>query len=114
MLQNISLWLPPLYVSLAKKPTPKVSRNLNDAPLVYSSSVSGVMSQNIGGGGTIFARERSDRVGGGCVRGGVPPPPGGGGGGGVLRFGSVGGVPLKPPNPYLSLRVILAEKGTHY
>ena len=39
--------------------------------------------------------------------------PGGGGGGG-LRFGSDGGVPLKPPNPYLSLRVILAEKGTHY
>ena len=39
-------------------------------------------------------------------------PPGGGGG--VLRFGSDGGVPLKPPNPYLSLRVILAEKGTHY
>ena len=35
------------------------------------------------------------------------------GGGGVLRFGSDGGVPLKPPNPYLSLRVILAEKGTH-
>ena len=30
------------------------------------------------------------------------------------RFGSDGGVPLKPPNPYLSLRVILAEKGTHY
>ena len=30
--------------------------------------------------------------------------------GGVLRFGSDGGVPLKPPNPYL----ILAEKGTHY
>ena len=27
------------------------------------------------------------------------------GGGGVLRFGSDGGVPLKPPNP---------EKGTHY
>ena len=37
----------------------------------------------------------------------VRPP--GGGGGGVLRFGSDGGVPLKPPNPYLSLRVILAE-----
>ena len=37
-----------------------------------------------------------------------------GGGGGVLRFGSDGGVPLKPPNPYLSLRVILAEKGTYY
>ena len=37
-----------------------------------------------------------------------------GGGGGVLRFGSDGGVPLKPLNPYLSLRVILAEKGTHY
>ena len=36
------------------------------------------------------------------------------GGGGVLRFGSDGGVPLKPPNPYPSLRVILAEKGTHY
>ena len=43
--------------------------------------------------------------------GSYPP---GGGGGGVLRFGSDGGVPLKPPNPYLSLRVILAEKGTHY
>ena len=40
------------------------------------------------------------------------PPPGGGGG--VLRFGSDGGVPLKPSNPYPSLRVILAEKGTHY
>ena len=38
----------------------------------------------------------------------------GGGGGGVLRFGSDEGVPLKPPNPYPSLRVILAEKGTHY
>ena len=38
----------------------------------------------------------------------------GGGGGGVLRFGSDGGVPLKPPNQYLSLRVILAEKGTYY
>ena len=41
-------------------------------------------------------------------------PGGGGGGGGVLRFGSDGGVPLKPPNLYPSLRVILAEKGTHY
>ena len=38
----------------------------------------------------------------------------GGGGGGVLRFGSDGGVPLKPPNQYLFLRVILAEKGTYY
>ena len=37
-----------------------------------------------------------------------------GGGGGVLRFGSDGGVPLKPPNQYLSLRVILPEKGTYY
>ena len=37
-----------------------------------------------------------------------------GGGGGVLRFGSDGCVPLKPPNLYPSLRVILAEKGTHY
>ena len=36
------------------------------------------------------------------------------GGGGVLRFGSDGGVPLKPPNLYPSLRVILAEKGTHF
>ena len=27
-------------------------------------------------------------------------PGGGGGGGGVLRFGSDGGVPLKPPNQY--------------
>ena len=32
----------------------------------------------------------------------------------LLRFGSDGGVPLKPPNLYPSLRVILAEKGTHY
>ena len=29
---------------------------------------SGVMSQNIGGGGAIFARERSDRAGGGGGR----------------------------------------------
>ena len=34
-----------------------------------------------------------------------------GGGGGYSDFGSDGGVPLKPPNPYLSLRVNLAEKG---
>ena len=39
-----------------------------------------------------------------------PPPPGGG----ALRFASNGGVPLKPPIPYPSLRVILVEKGTHY
>ena len=39
------------------------------------------------------------------------PPPGGGG---VLRFGSDGCVPLKPPNLYPFLRVILAETGTHY
>ena len=38
--------------------------------------------------------------------------PGGGGGGTQIWFRR--GVPLKPPNPYLSLRVILAEKGTHY
>ena len=35
------------------------------------------------------------------------------GGGGVLRFGLDRVVPLKPQNPYPSLRVILAEKGTH-
>ena len=35
-------------------------------------ATSGVMSQNIWGG-TIFARERSDRAGGGCGRG-CPPP----------------------------------------
>ena len=34
-----------------------------------------------------------------------------GGGGGVLRFGSNGGVPLKPPNLYPSLRVIFGRKG---
>ena len=41
---------------------------------------------------------------------------GGGGGGGVLRCCLAGGARLKPPNPYpsLSLRVILAGKGTHY
>ena len=33
-----------------------------------------------------------------------------GGGGGVLRFGSDGGVPLKPPNQYLSLRVIWRKR----
>ena len=33
---------------------------------------------------------------------------------GVLRFELGRGVPLKPPNPYPSLRVILAEKGTHF
>ena len=38
----------------------------------------------------------------------------GGGGGGVLRCCLDGGARLKPPNPYPSLRVILAEKGTHY
>ena len=33
-------------------------------------------------------------------------------GGGVLRFELDRGVPLEPQNPYPSLRVILAEKGT--
>ena len=33
---------------------------------------------------------------------------------GVPRFGLVGGVPLKPQNPYPILRVILVEKGTHF
>ena len=33
---------------------------------------------------------------------------------GVLRFELVRGVPLEPQNPYPSLRVILAEKGTHF
>ena len=37
--------------------------------------------------------------------------PGGGGGGGVLRFGSDGGVPLKPPNPYLSDKGHFGGKG---
>ena len=37
-----------------------------------------------------------------------------GGGGGVLRCCLDGGARLKPPNPYPSLRVILAEKGIHY
>ena len=32
-------------------------------------------------------------------------------GGGGTQYG---GARLKPPNPYPSLRVILAEKGTHY
>ena len=44
----------------------------------------------------------------------VANPGGGGGGGGVLRCCLDGGARLKPPNPYPSLRVILAEKGTHY
>ena len=34
--------------------------------------------------------------------------------GGVLRFELDRGVPLEPQNPYPSLRVILAEKGTHF
>ena len=33
---------------------------------------------------------------------------------GVLRFELDRGVPLRPQNPYPSLRVILAEKGTHF
>ena len=33
---------------------------------------------------------------------------------GVLRFELDRGVSLKPQNPYPSLRVILAEKGTHF
>ena len=36
------------------------------------------------------------------------------GGGGVLRFELDRGVPLEPQNPYPSLRVILAKKGTHF
>ena len=35
-------------------------------------------------------------------------------GGGVLRFELDRGVPLEPQNPYPSLRVILAEKDTHF
>ena len=35
-------------------------------------------------------------------------------GGGVLRFELDRGVPLEPQNPYPSLRVILAKKGTHF
>ena len=33
---------------------------------------------------------------------------------GVLTFGLDGGVPFEPRNPYPFLRVILAEKGTHF
>ena len=40
----------------------------------------------------------------------VPSPGGGGGGGGVLRCCLDGGARLKPPSPYPSLRVILAER----
>ena len=36
------------------------------------------------------------------------------GGGGELRFELDRGVPLKLQNPYPSLRVILAKKGTHF
>ena len=39
----------------------------------------------------------------------VPFPPEG-----ILRFELDRGVPLDPQNPYTSLRVILAEKGTHF
>ena len=34
--------------------------------------------------------------------------------GGVLRFELDMGVPLEPQNPYPSLKVILAKKGTHF
>ena len=34
--------------------------------------------------------------------------------GGVLRFELDKGVPLESQNPYPFLRVILAEKGTHF
>ena len=40
----------------------------------------------------------------------APKPPGGG----ELRFELDRGVPLKPQNPYPSLRMILAKKGTHF
>ena len=33
---------------------------------------------------------------------------------GILRFELDRGVPLEPQNPYPSLRVILAERGTHF
>ena len=33
---------------------------------------------------------------------------------GVLRFELDRGVPLEPQNPYPSLRVTLAKKGTHF
>ena len=33
---------------------------------------------------------------------------------GLLRFELDRGVPLEPHNPYPSLRVILAKKGTHF
>ena len=36
------------------------------------------------------------------------------GGGGVIRFELDRGVSLEPQNPYPSLRVILAKKGTHF
>ena len=36
------------------------------------------------------------------------------GGGGVLRFELDWGVPLEPQNPYPSLRMIMAEKGTPF
>ena len=39
------------------------------------------------------------------------PPGGGGGGGGVLRFGSDGGVPLKPPKPVPIFKGHFGEKG---
>ena len=34
--------------------------------------------------------------------------------GGILRFGLNRGLPLQPRNPYPCLRVILAERGTHF
>ena len=34
--------------------------------------------------------------------------------GGALRFELDRGVPLEPQNPHPSLRVILAQKGTHF
>ena len=60
---------------------------------------------------SVFMRENASHL---PDLGASPHPRGGGGGGGVLRFGSDGGVPLKPPNLYPSLSVILVEKGTHY
>ena len=53
-------------------PWPKIAQNKHD-PTHTITEASGVMSQNIWGG-TIFARERSDRAGGGCGRGVSPLP----------------------------------------
>ena len=102
-------FFPPLFARISPEFCPNSSLIL---PEFFPHFARSFGFQNLGRGGghsaPCYAYEEEEEEP--EEEGGRP----GGGGGGVLSFGSDGGVPLKPPNQYLSLRVILAEKGTYY